>query len=104
MIGCLLLLLKRCTCYKLRVRRYIRRVTLSYTMPKTQTERTYYNQVRKQGSSLVVSIPPQIAEHLDLEKGDELGFQKEHSEEVAGERDNGNYASKWNETKQRGDK
>ena len=48
--------------------------------------------------SIKVNIPPEIAEHLNLEQGDTIGLQTEHS------KDHGNYASFWNETEQRGEK
>lgn len=75
-------------------------------MPETNGKRTYYNQVRRQGSSLVVSIPPQIVEHLKLEEGDEMAFQKEQSEKIKKQegRENGDYHSAWNETLQSGER
>jgi hypothetical protein len=73
-------------------------------MVKTDDKRTYYNTVRKQGSSLVVSIPPKVVKHLNLDEGDEIGFQKEHSQEIEEARETGDYGSFWNETNQSGEK
>lgn len=44
-----------------------------------------------------INIPSEIAEHINLEPGDTISLQTEHSEEY------GSYASFWNQTKQ-GDK
>lgn len=44
--------------------------------------------------SIQVNIPPEIAKHLNLEPGDTIGLQTEHS------KDYGPYASFWNQTKQ----
>jgi hypothetical protein len=41
-----------------------------------------------------VNIPPEIAEHLNLEKGEKIGIQTEHSDKY------GKYASFWNHSKQ----
>lgn len=45
--------------------------------------------------SIMVTVPPEIANHLDLEPGDKIGMQTEHSDIYK------EYASIWNDTKQR---
>ncbi|EMA11597.1 hypothetical protein SAMN05443574_103336 [Haloarcula vallismortis] len=55
---------------------------------------------RKQGGSLVTTIPPEIAEHDDIEEGDELSWQSEFSEDLEEEEGRGEYESLWNQTKQ----
>lgn len=75
-------------------------------MPETNGKRTFYNNVRRQGSSLVVSIPPEIVKHLELEEGDEIAFQRENSSKIENQehRKNGDYSSMWNETVQSGER
>jgi hypothetical protein len=41
-----------------------------------------------------MTIPPEVVSHLDIEQGDIIALQVEHSD------DNGRYSSFWNQTKQ----
>lgn len=70
------------------------------------TKRTYYNEVRKQGGSYVISLPPQIVEKNNIKEGDEIGFQNEHSEKIEKreDRENGDHFSGFNETVQSGER
>lgn len=75
-------------------------------MPEAITKRTFYNKVRKQGGSYVISLPPKIVEKNNIEQGDEIGFQNEHSKKIEQkeDRENGKYFSAFNETIQSGDR
>jgi len=48
--------------------------------------------------STQITIPPELVKHLEIEKGDTVALQVEHSDE------HGEYASFWNQTKQQGEK
>lgn len=73
-------------------------------MPHENGKPTFYNTARKQGNSVVVTIPKKIVEENDIQPGDEVAFQTEHSEKIAEERENGDYFSGWNETVQSGER
>lgn len=76
------------------------------TIPETTPKKTFYNHVRKEGGSYVVSLPPEIIKHNKIKEGDEIAFQKEHSQKIENEtdRENGNYTSIFNETVQSGER
>lgn len=73
-------------------------------MPQQNGKSTFYRDARKQGSSIIVTIPKKIVDENDIQEGDEIAFQQEHSEEIAQHegRQHGHYWSNWNETTQSG--
>jgi antitoxin component of MazEF toxin-antitoxin module len=73
-------------------------------MPQENGKGTFYNNARKQGSSLVVTIPKKIVEERNIKPGDEIAFELEHSKKIQEreDRENGDYFSAWNETLQSG--
>jgi antitoxin component of MazEF toxin-antitoxin module len=75
-------------------------------MPQQNGKGTFTNKARKQGNSLVVSIPSKIVEERNIEPGDEIAFELEHSEKIhkREDRENGEYWSSWNETLQSGER
>lgn len=52
---------------------------------------------------MVTTIPKPLAEYLNIEQGDKINWQTEHSKKIAEKqnRENGDYGSLWNETKQK---
>lgn len=48
--------------------------------------------------SIQINIPPEIREHLNIQPGDTIKLQTEHSNQ------HGKYASFWNETVQTGER
>lgn len=75
-------------------------------MPEQNGKATFDSEARKQGGSLVTTIPKKIVEEHDIQEGDEINWQLEHSEKIAQreDRENGDYASFWNETVQSGER
>ncbi|QIB75401.1 hypothetical protein G3I44_14520 [Halogeometricum borinquense] len=55
---------------------------------------TFPSNVRREGGSLVTSIPPEIIDHNEIQEGDTIEWQKEHTEK------HGNYSSSWNPRQQ----
>jgi hypothetical protein len=53
---------------------------------------------RKNGNSLAITIPKPLREHNNIQEGDTVAIQAEHSEEY------GSYTSFWNQSQQKGDK
>jgi hypothetical protein len=62
-----------------------------YTMKPSKPN--YDRQAQENGDWIRVSIPPEIADHLNLEPGDTLRFQEEKGQ-------HGPYASLWNPEQQ----
>lgn len=75
-------------------------------MPQENGKSTFYNNARKQGNSIVVTIPSKIVEEREIQEGDEIAFELEHSKKIEKrkDREHGEYWSSWNETTQRGEK
>jgi antitoxin component of MazEF toxin-antitoxin module len=59
---------------------------------------------RKRGGSLETTIPPELIKKLNIEPGDQLNWEFDHSEEIEKERETGAHADLWNETVQSGEK
>jgi hypothetical protein len=66
------------------------------TEDPTPSKANYDRTVQENGDWVRVSIPPEIAQHLDLQPGDTLRFQEE-------EGDYGPYGSLWNPEQQAGE-
>jgi len=64
---------------------------------KDAAKSIHRNEATDNNDYIRVQIPPQIAEHLNIQPRDTLAFQTEYSNEY------GEYASFWNQTKQQGD-
>lgn len=75
-------------------------------MPQEKGKSTFTNNARKQGSSVVVTIPSKIVEERDIEPGDVIAFELEHSQKIENreDREHGEYFSAWNETTQSGER
>lgn len=75
-------------------------------MPQQKQKSTFTNNARKQGNSMVVTIPAKIVEERNIQEGDEIAFETEHSEKIAQreDREHGYYWSCWNETTQSGER
>jgi len=75
-------------------------------MPQQKQKSTFTNDARKQGNSMVVTIPAKIVQERNIQEGDTIAFETEHSEKIANreDREHGYYWSCWNETTQSGER
>ena len=75
-------------------------------MPQQNGKTTFYREARKQGNSIIVTLPADLVKENDIQPGDKIGFQQEHSQEIAErkDREHGHYWSNWNETTQNGER
>lgn len=62
----------------------------------TPSKPTYDRQAQPNGDWIRVSIPPEVADHLELSPDDTIRFQKEKG-------DYGRYVSLWNPEQQEGE-
>lgn len=65
---------------------------------KSKDKAQFQRKASDNNGSIQIIIPKQIAQHLNLEQGETVALQTEHSDEY------GPYASFWNHTKQEGEK
>jgi len=71
---------------------------------KSKDKIQFSTTARKRGGSTETTIPPKILEKLNIQPGDEINWEIDHSEKIEEERETGDHADIWNETVQSGER